>query len=561
MKINLIGENNYENPIEQVFINRGIENYEEYINVDDSVLSSYEGLHNVFRGVELLCSHLDKESKMLLVVDPDADGNTSAAMIYNYLHELNPFVDMEWQVHTDKIHGLKNIEVKDSIDLVIVPDAGSNDFSYHKELNRKGIDVLIIDHHEAEYESEDAVIVNNQFGDYNRNLTGATVVLKFLEAMDDHLRVSLSQKYWDLAAVGTIADSSPMSDFEVRYIVNEGLKKINNVFLDALIEKQSYSLKGVLNNTSISFYIAPLINAVLRVGSKTDKIDMFKSFIESNEMVDYTNSRTKVTSKVYIYADMARRAGNLKAKQGREVDKFMKKYLESEADVDLNNNVIVLEEDIESGLTGYLAMKLSSFYQKPVALLRKNANKSDILSGSVRNYDRNGIKNVKDLFNETEVDFARGHQSAFGLQVKEDKFDSFKSKLYSKFKEFDLSDEYFDVDFSIPAEYILDHPEIFEEIDKLKDYWGKGVEEPIVHIKDVPLIDCEVDLLGKLQNTIAINYGDKVKFMIFKTDEQTYNSIIDNQTFGSIDVVGRININEYKGEYINQLMVDGFEVD
>lgn len=561
MKINLIGENNYENPIEQVFINRGIENYEEYINVDDSVLSSYEGLHNVFRGVELLCSHLDKDSKMLLVVDPDADGNTSAAMIYNYLHELNPFVDMEWQVHTDKIHGLKNIEVKDSINLVIVPDAGSNDFSYHKELNRKGIDVLIIDHHEAEYESEDAVIVNNQFGDYNRNLTGATVVLKFLEAMDDHLRVSLSQKYWDLAAVGTIADSSPMSDFEVRYIVNEGLKKINNVFLDALIEKQSYSLKGVLNNTSISFYIAPLINAVLRVGSKTDKIDMFKSFIESNEMVDYTNSRTKVTSKVYIYADMARRAGNLKAKQGREVDKFMKKYLESEADVDLNNNVIVLEEDIESGLTGYLAMKLSSFYQKPVALLRKNANKSDILSGSVRNYDRNGIKNVKDLFNETEVDFARGHQSAFGLQVKEDKFDSFKSKLYSKFKEFDLSDEYFDVDFSIPAEYILDHPEIFEEIDKLKDYWGKGVEEPIVHIKDVPLIDCEVDLLGKLQNTIAINYDDKVKFMFFKTDEQTYNSIIDNQTFGSVDVVGRININEYKGEYINQLMVDGFEVD
>jgi len=64
--------------------------------------------------------------------------------------------------------------------LVIVPDAGSNDIAEHKKLRDRGIEVLVLDHHELESANSIACIVNNQLGDYpNKSLSGAGVVFKF----------------------------------------------------------------------------------------------------------------------------------------------------------------------------------------------------------------------------------------------------------------------------------------------------------------------------------------------------------------------------------------------
>lgn len=79
----------------------------------------------------------------------------------------------------------------------------SNDFIQHEELSQKGIDVLVLDHHEAEKYSEYACVINNQMCNYpNKSLSGAGVVYKFCTYLDKLLETNYAEDFLDLATVG-----------------------------------------------------------------------------------------------------------------------------------------------------------------------------------------------------------------------------------------------------------------------------------------------------------------------------------------------------------------------
>jgi single-stranded-DNA-specific exonuclease len=104
--------------------------------------------------------------------------------------------------------------------LVIIPDAGSNQYLEHKTLKEEGKDILVIDHHEAMMESEDACVINNQFGDYpTKSLCGGAMVLKFCTYIDELLGTNNAKEYIDLAALALISDMMDIRDFEtIEYI-------------------------------------------------------------------------------------------------------------------------------------------------------------------------------------------------------------------------------------------------------------------------------------------------------------------------------------------------------
>ena len=110
---------------------------------------------------------LKTDKPIALVVDADCDGFTSASIIYLYLKDLKPDVEIEYFLHEHKGHGLQDTieRIMDSDKewgLVISPDAGSNDFAYHELLRTMGIPVLVMDHHELDREvSPNCVLVNN----------------------------------------------------------------------------------------------------------------------------------------------------------------------------------------------------------------------------------------------------------------------------------------------------------------------------------------------------------------------------------------------------------------
>lgn len=87
-----------------------------------------------------------------------------------------------------------------------MPDSSSNDYEEHKTLKEMGYDILVLDHHEADHYSENAVVVNNQLSkDYpNKSLSGVGVVYKFLERFEElYLNgKTFIKNYIDLVALG-----------------------------------------------------------------------------------------------------------------------------------------------------------------------------------------------------------------------------------------------------------------------------------------------------------------------------------------------------------------------
>ncbi len=182
---------------------------------------------------------------------------------------------MFYKLHSGKQHGLEDLieEIENEYDspaLVILPDSSSNDYEYHARLKAIGVDILVLDHHEAEHESLDAVVINNQLSENykNKELTGAGVTWQFCRQLDKVLNEEgLSDKYMDLAALGIVSDMASVIEPENRYIISTGMSNIHNFLFKTIVEKQAYSINGSLAPWKLSFYVTPLINAMIRVGT------------------------------------------------------------------------------------------------------------------------------------------------------------------------------------------------------------------------------------------------------------------------------------------------------
>src|SRR5699024_8531309 len=137
------------------------------------------------RAASLLYKNLlDYTKKVAIVVDMDMDGFTSSALFVKFMLYINYPIGV--LMDEGKTHGLRDNIMDDIIgnyDLVIIPDAGSNDIKQHQRLLDNGIDFIVLDHHEVLPESiehlnttENGVVVNNQLLDMNKNYTGVGMI-------------------------------------------------------------------------------------------------------------------------------------------------------------------------------------------------------------------------------------------------------------------------------------------------------------------------------------------------------------------------------------------------
>ena len=100
---------------------------------------------------DCLINHLNNDSKILIVIDADADGFTSSSIMWLYIKRLYPDAQLEFTIHTHKQHGLDDkidwIVDENRWNLILVPDAGSYDVSEHERIDELGIDCIVLDHH------------------------------------------------------------------------------------------------------------------------------------------------------------------------------------------------------------------------------------------------------------------------------------------------------------------------------------------------------------------------------------------------------------------------------
>ena len=279
----------------------------------------------------------------------------------------------------------------------------SNDYEQHKELSEKGIDVLVIDHHEAERISEYACIINNQLCDYpTKSLSGVGMVYKFCQLIDKMLGKNIIDNYLDLVSLGMIADMVDLRDFETKYLINCGISNIRNPFLKGMIEKNAYSIGNDITPMGIAFYVAPYVNATIRMGSLEEKQIMFKSMLEYEAYNEVPSTKRGCKGQEEFIVEQAiRNCSNIKSRQTKARDNGVE-YIENLIKNNnlLENKILLIqipkEANIEKTLTGLIANQLMSKYQRPVLLLNETEQDNKICwEGSARGYEKSSLKDFR----------------------------------------------------------------------------------------------------------------------------------------------------------------------
>lgn len=590
MKIKLINQPNKDLKVtEQILVNRGINLSDayHYLNTTDEDINSplAFGEDKMKQAAAAVLKCITLEKRMLVVVDCDCDGYTSAAILINYLHDLFPYYvenSLDWFLHSGKQHGLSDLELDKHSEygLIVVPDAASNDYDLHLEYAYKELPILVLDHHEADFESPNAIVINNQLCDYpNKFLSGAGVTWQFCRFLDFILESNYADRYLDLVALGNTADMMSLREMETKHLITKGFREENlhNPFIRGMADKNAFTLGGKVTSKGASWYIAPFVNAMVRSGEPTEKEILFQSMLNFKAFQKIPSNKRghKPGEMEDLVTQALRTATNVKNRQTKIEDETLEK-LESliEKRGLLNHKVLMflLEPgQVDRNVAGLIANKFMAKYQRPVCMLTKvteSVEKGDISNwinkvsyqGSARGCDLAGITEFKTMCEATGViDYAQGHQGAFGLGIPADKIEEFLAITDEMLK--DMSDEpiyyvdYVYEDSSFAGQDILD-------IAYLNELWGKDMDEPKVALKGLKLKKEMVTVYDKKGAlTLKITLPNRVSLIKFRAPEELCD-MLQNQNPGyyTMNIIAECAANEYNGYVMPQLKIKDWEI-
>ena len=559
--------------IEQVLLNRGIKSQDiiHYLNTTDEDILDPSAIMNIENGAKMLIHHISQEDKIFIQIDSDADGYTSSSLLINYLNSLFPgYVqnNIYYRVHEGKQHGLILETIPEDVKLVIAPDSSSNDYEVHQQLRERGVDVLVIDHHEAEKISEYACIINNQLCDYpTKSLSGVGMVYKFCSYIDSLLNIKNADQFLDLVALGLIADVMLMTDFETKHLINLGLKQITNPFFRGMTIKNEYSLGGNITPFGVAFYIAPYINAVTRCGTQEEKLILFESMLDfrAYEQIPSTKRGFKGTYETRV-EQACRNCTNIKNRQNKARDASLKIIEQIIEEEDLLKNQILIvrlpaDYAIDKNLTGLVATKIANQFQKPTMILNETHNEQEelIWAGSGRIFSQSNFTTFKDfLENSSYFDFAQGHQGAFGCAIKDENINPFTKYANEELANFDFTPKYY-IDLEYDANYLI--PADVLNIANFDNLWGQGIEEPFILVKNLKVSKDNISLLKETTLKITIPAdGQDISLIKFGSSKSEFESLYSDLGYVTIDVIGHFQKNVWNGKVSPQINIEDFEI-
>lgn len=575
---------------EQILINRGIKEVDlyHYMNTTDNDINSplELGSNNLKDAASALVLAIKQNTPTMIIVDADCDGYTSSALLTNYLYEAFPaFVDscIEFFIHNGKQHGLEDcidqIEQK-QYKLVIVPDAGSNDYECHKRIHNYGGEVIVLDHHEADFLSPNAFVINNQLSLYpNKEFSGVGIVWQFCRYLDSLLNTNYAENYYDLVALGNMADMMSLQSIETKHLIQKGFEpdNIKNPFIFEMWQKNKFKLGEHITPMGAAFYIAPFVNAMVRSGEQEEKELLFNSMLKHKAFQTIlSNKRGHAAGETERLVDQAvRTATNVKNRQTRAEDAGMELVESRINDNNMLDHKVLLfllePGEVDKNIAGLIANKIMAKYQRPCCMLTKvqkviphtydefpNVVVDEYITtyeGSARGCDKVGVTNFKDICEQTGVvNYAQGHQGAFGLGLSAANIDSFIEKTDEILK--DMADEaVYYVDYIWSVNEI--NPTAICKIAELADIWGKDMDEAMVAIQGIQITK---DMLSMMKsNTVKITLPN-VNIIKFRMPDEEYNQLYSDQGYIEIDAVCKCNINEWNGIKSAQLFLEAYNI-
>ena len=593
MRIQLISEPNENlSPLKQVLLNRGIEKevLPSYINhTDEDINSPLAFGEDLMRaGARLLASCINANETMVIIVDPDVDGMTSSAILINYLYKVFPaFVEnnLIYLFHEGKSHGIDefiNDLLKINFKLLVCPDSASNDLDSIEKLYNQGKEVLILDHHEADALSSYAIAINSQYNYPNPTLSGAGVVYQFCKYLDSLLKVSYADDFLDLVATGLQSDMMDLRNLETKELIFKGFQKdkITNPLIYGLSRKNEFALHKADYNPSennnleitpigCSFFITPLLNAICRSGTQQEKELIFECMLTHKAFEEVlSNKRGHKLGEMERKLDQAlRTCTNVKNRQTRfEEDAIAKLEQKIEEEHLLDHKVLLflLDEttDIPAEVRGLIANKFMAKYQRPCAVLSYvpalpwNDIEQDAYAGSMRGYERTGIKNFKDICAGARgTIYAQGHQSAAGLAIAADKVDEFLADTDAALSLVSAEPIYY-------VDYLFDGDNVDEDVliqlSEVNDYIGTGIERPYVAVKNVKIYKEMLTMMAS--NTLKITLPGGISVIKFSCSDEEYDKLYSENGYVEINLVAKANKNIWNYNISGQLLIEDYEI-
>ena len=518
-----------------ILVNRNIINDDEikiFLNPTRNDFYNPYSLPDMEIAVERIIKAINNKEKIIIYGDYDVDGITSITVLKKFLDARGMDVGYYIPNRLEEGYGLNKERIQKIVEekytLMITVDCGISGLEEVKLGNSLGLETIVTDHHEPLDELPDALAVIDPKIKTNKypfnQLAGVGVVFKLIQALSIKLGLDEKEylKYLDIVCVGTISDIVPLVD-ENRIIAKLGLKLVEvtkNIGLKTLLKSVGY--KSIDSNT-ISFGIAPRVNACGRMGYETEALRLF--------LTDDVKEAEDLTEKLNQYN-----------KDRQETEKeIVKQALEKIEKEELKDSAVIVlgDERWHHGVIGIVASKITDMYFKPSILVCYDGEEGRGSGRSIPGFDLHNA-----LCKSSEyLEKYGGHEMAVGLSLKRSNFDKFKEEMQKVAKEANIEE-------IIPV-IVIDKLVSLKNINikmikdlKMLEPFGEGNKTPLFACKNL-----KIDSIRTLTEGKHLKLSLRDENIVINAIGFNMGHIADDYTIGDkVDIVGALEINTYNGE-------------
>ncbi len=518
-----------------ILANRNIVNEEQirlFLNPTRNDFHDPFFITDMEKAVDRIIKAIEKQEKVTIYGDYDVDGITSITVLKSFLKDRGLEVSQYIPNRLNEGYGLNKNAIEkihnEACELMITVDCGISAIEEIEYANHLGIETIVTDHHEPGNTLPKALaVIDNKRKDSTypfRELAGVGVVFKLIQAIGMKLGLKEEEylKYLDIVCIGTISDIVPLID-ENRVIAKLGLlliKQTQNMGLRSIINASGYTK---IDSNSISFGIAPRINACGRMGKAEDALQLFLS--------KNLNEVSTLTAKLNEY-------NRLRQDTEKKIFESAIKEIEEE-NLNENATIIVGGHNWHHGVIGIVSSKITEMYFKPSILL--SFEEDGIGTGSGRSIPGFDLYEALSKCTDTIEKFG-GHSMAIGITIKKEKFEAFKKEFEQIAKESKIDEIVPIIHIDAKIDFSSINKEMVESLKELEPY-GEGNKMPVFAFKNL-----------KIDSIRALSEGKHLKLTL-KEGNTVVNaigfnmgSLVEEYRIGDkIDVVGVLEINTFNG--------------
>lgn len=514
-------------------------------------------LKDMAKAAERIASAVIKKQKIAIIGDYDVDGATSTSVLRSFLSEVSetPMVHIP---ERDEGYGPSMQAVEDfkaqGAELLITVDCGTTAFEVLEYATAQGMDVIVLDHHEAEAKLPQiyAVVNPKRLDDENqypylRYMAAVGVVFMTVVAVNRELREkkyynaekpeSDLMKWLDLVALGTVCDVVPLQGLNRAY-VRQGLKIMaarKNIGLTALLDKSG--LNEAPSAFHLGYVLGPRINACGRVGEAQlgYKLLCAQNQFEADSLAEKLNEFNVQRKDIEAYVMLA---------AIEILESTPQKY----------PIAFVYGKDWHQGVIGIVAGKLKERYNVPSFVM---SIESDEVKGSARSIPQIDLGALVMAAKEKGIiTKGGGHTMAAGFSLNEDKLEEFRD-FVGEYVVNRIGDEAITPIVEIDA--VLDAKgatvELADCLSQLEPF-GAGNAEPVLMLKNVHINKASLVGVGHVRCFLSSDKGGSLKAMAFRCADNEIGQALLKSKGEVFDAVGVLHKDNWMGRNDVQFIIN-----